>query len=303
MLETGTSALGTRAEKHGGRPFLGKAASIHAPGLQQLAPGLVLLFPSPITDFTMNTNHQPVDNSRRLWNTRYGVMAAMNQDNPIVQSLRQYGEWIEQELDILGSFLQEGQVVVEFGGEYAAHALWLAKAVGDQGRVIVAEPRRIEFQQLCANLALNGLGNVHAEAMWLGRQSGFTSLGELFPESSASQTERVRTSTLDEQALDELHLLKINLPGAAAALLAGAHETVRRCRPIIYLRLASIGQAVTDISALKELGYRCWSHLPFMFNKDNFAGSTDNNFPGCVHQNIIAAPIEGRQDFDRLQEI
>ena len=56
-------------------------------------------------------------------------------------------------------------------------------------------------------------------------------------------------------------------------------------------------------AALKERGYRCWSHLPYLFNPENFAGNEDNLFPGQVQQNLVAVPMESRLAFDRLREI
>jgi FkbM family methyltransferase len=251
----------------------------------------------------MNTNALPFDNSQRLWNTRYGVMAAITATNLTARSLHSYGEWAEQELDLLSGFVEEGQTVLEFGGDYGAHTLWLSHNVGDKGQVHVAEARRLEFQQLCANLALNGLVNVHTYSSWLGRESGQANLSSLLPNAGANGSERVNTTSVDRLGLEALHLLKVNEPGTLVALLAGADETMRRCRPNVYFRLGTTEQAVAEIKVLKELGYRCWSHLPYQFNPDNYAGNGDNIFPGLVHQNVIAAPIDGRMDFDRLREI
>lgn len=239
--------------------------------------------------------------SQRMWNTRYGVMNAVAADNLTSRSLKLLGEWMEQELDLLSTFVEEGQTVVEFGADYGAHTLWLSRAVGAQGEVHTAEPRRLDFQQLCANLAINGLTNVHTLPVWLGRHSAVAQLADLVPGTSAN--ERVRVANIDGLGLESLHLLKVNQPGTLESVLGGADETVRKHRPVIYLRLGTVEQSIAEVKAIKELGYRCWSHLPYLFNKDNYADQTDNIFPGRVSQNVIAAPIEGRLSFDHLQEI
>lgn len=243
------------------------------------------------------------DMSQRMWNTRYGVMNAVSDNNLTVRSLSQLGEWMEQELDLLSSFVEEGQTVVEVGADYGAHTLWLSRAVGAQGEVHTAEPRRLAFQQLCANLALNGLVNVHTLPVWLGRQSGNAQLGDLMPTLAASANERVRTATIDSLGLEALHLLKVNQPGAIESVLDGADDAVRKFRPVIYMRLGDAEQSIAEVKAIRDLGYRCWSHLPYLFNKGNYAEQTDNIFPGRVYQNVIATPIEGRLTFDHLHEI
>jgi FkbM family methyltransferase len=241
--------------------------------------------------------------AHRMWNTRYGVINAVSSDNLVVHSLSQLGEWMEQELDLLSAFVEEGQTVVEFGADYGAHTLWLSRAVGARGEVHTAEPRRLEFQQLCANLALNGLTNVHTLPMWLGRHSNHAQLMDLLPNIGTAANERVRVTSIDSLGLEALHLLKVNQPAAIGEVLSGSDDTVRRYRPVIYLRLGALEQSGNEVKAVKDLGYRCWSHLPYLFNKDNYADHTDNLFPGRVFQNVIAAPIEGRLAFDHLHEI
>lgn len=244
-----------------------------------------------------------VEMSQRMWNTRYGVMNAVAANNLTVRSLNLLGEWMEQELDLLSTFVEEGQTVVEFGADYGAHTLWLSRAVGTEGQVHTAEPRRLEFQQLCANLAINGLSNVYTLPVWLGRHASQSQLVDLLPNIGAARNERVRVTNVDSLGLDALHLLKVNQPGTLESVLGGADETVRKHRPVIYLRQGDVEQSIAEVKAIKDLGYRCWSHLPYLFNKDNYADQTDNLFPGRVSQNVIAAPIEGRLSFDHLHEI
>ncbi|TCV94726.1 FkbM family methyltransferase [Luteibacter rhizovicinus] len=248
----------------------------------------------------MNTT--ATDQPTRLWNTRYGVAAAIPTIDPVARAMQLYGEWAEQEIDLLSAIVEEGHSVLEAGGDYGAHALWLARAVGLDGRVHVAEPRRIAFQQLCANVAINGLANVHTYPVWLGRSSGRSTLGALLPETS-SPTEAVRTETIDSLALDALHLLKVNLRGALHDVLTGATETLRRHRPMLYVRLSGIDMAETEVQAIKDLGYRVWSHVPYLYNPANHAGHTANVFPGIVQQNAIAAPVESRFEFEERLEL
>ncbi|GGD36865.1 FkbM family methyltransferase [Pseudoxanthomonas indica] len=251
----------------------------------------------------MDTQLLPQDSSKRLWKTRYGVMASRRADVMAARSLQLYGEWMEHELDLLSSLLEQGNTVLEFGGEFGAHSIWLAQAVGESGQVHVVEPRRLEFQQLCANIALNQLLNVYTHLAWLGRVDEGMLVSETLNDSGAGDTSRIRSISVDSLALPSLQLLKVNVPGTLSGILQDAEETLRRCRPAIYARLGQPEQAIAEVRALKQAGYRCWSHLPYRYNRDNFNGSDDNQFPGCVSQNVIAVPVESRTDFERLQEI
>jgi len=249
-----------------------------------------------------STAHEPAP--PLLWTVRYGVISAIASQHPAARSLQLYGEWAEAEIDLLSSVLQDGQTALQFGGEYGAHTLWLARVVGDAGKVYVAEPARLGFQQLCATAALNGLTNVYTLNQWLGRTGAATTLSRLpgGPSLRCETDESVRPVAVDDLGLDQLNLLKINVPGSTIALLEGAIETVRKHRPVIYARLEP-EQALAEVKAIKELGYRCWSHAPHMYNPGNILGQGDNIFPGRVLQNVVAMPVEGGTAFDHLMEV
>jgi hypothetical protein len=228
-----------------------------------------------------------------LLSTRYGIAAPSTSDAAVARSLQLYGEWAEYETDLLSGAMTDGQHVVEVGGEHGAHTLWLARAVGDAGVVHVIEPCRLPFQQLCANVALNQLANVHTHHAWLGTSEGMETIaGEI-----------VRGTTLDSFDLPALHLLKVNLPGALPCLLEGGTRTLHEHRPLIYARLGGPASAEGEVDAVKALGYRVWSHTPPLFNPENHAATPRNIFPGLVSCNLIAAHIDSGVEFESLNEL
>jgi hypothetical protein len=233
------------------------------------------------------------DMSAPLWNTRYGIAAAVATDNVIARSLQLYGEWAEHETNLLSGLVDEGHSVLEFGGDFAAHTLWIAHAVGAAGQVHVVEPRRLRFQQLCANVALNQLDNVFTHPAWLDRSMG---------EHVLDQKESVRSITIDSLRLEAIHLMKFNLADSLIGALTGAAETLRKHRPLLYVRLSGLDHAEGEVAFIRSLGYRVWSHVPYLYNSDNHAGIETNIFPGIVQQNAIAAPADSHFDFgDRLE--
>lgn len=236
--------------------------------------------------------------SPTLVSTRYGYVLPGNDPGPVVRSLSLYGEWAEQETELLAGLLEEGQTVLEVGGQWGAHALWMARAVGPQGSVHVAEPDRLHVQQLCANVALNGLTQVFTHHVELGDTTASAA-----PLAAQGPGERARRCTVDTLDLPALHLLKVNLTHTLPDLLAGAADTVRRHRPFIYARLSGLEQAEAEVRALKDAGYRVWSHAPYLFNADNHAGAHNNIFPGVLQQNVLAAPADGAFRLDGRLEL
>jgi FkbM family methyltransferase len=234
-----------------------------------------------------------------VWQSRYGIVLADASEKQLTQSLGAYGEWVEQELDLVGVLLEESQVALEYGAELGAHTLWLSKMVGAHGTVYAVEPDRMEHIALCATLALNQVRNVHPIHASLGDSASdvLTEAREGHP------AEAIRQIKLDSLRLGELHLLKINPRGALLPVLAGGDAVLSNQMPAIYFRLSSAELAIKEIAALKARGYRCWSHLPYLHNADNFLGSKTNIFPGSVSQNVIAVHKSKSADFGHLPEL
>ncbi|MDR2871511.1 MAG: hypothetical protein LBV45_03140 [Xanthomonadaceae bacterium] len=219
----------------------------------------------------------------KFWKTLYGMINIVPDENLITSSLENYGEWAENELDLLSELLQEGAVIVEMGSEYGVHALCLSHTVGDSGEIHVLEADRMIHLQLCANIAINGLNNVYPHLT----------------------SNRKRELTLEDLDLNGFQLLKVNTPGKLLSILARDKECLNKHKPYIYFRLSSPQQARKEVEAIKALGYRCWSHIAYLYNPDNQADNPVDLFPGWAHQNIIAVPVELEMeaDFEHLREI
>src|SRR5882724_6319724 len=110
---------------------------------------------------------------------RHGDMLYNVNDRYIGRSLDLYGEWAEAELELLGLFIKPGDSVVDVGANLGTHTVFFAHKAGARGAVFAFEPQRVVFQLLCANLALNGLTNVHAYHAAVSRQKGTTSVPDV----------------------------------------------------------------------------------------------------------------------------
>ncbi len=107
----------------------------------------------------------------RISRCRHGHMLYNLQDVYIGRSFDLYGEFSQGEVRLFSQILQPGMVALDVGANIGAHTVWMARAVGPTGRVIAFEPQRSIFEMMCANLAINAIGNGSRMRCQLGRTS------------------------------------------------------------------------------------------------------------------------------------
>src|SRR5207248_61552 len=71
---------------------------------------------------------------------RHGSMTFLRFDEFIGRSLSEYGEWAEQEIELLRRFLEPDAVAIDAGANVGSHVLALAASVGRTGRIYAFEP-------------------------------------------------------------------------------------------------------------------------------------------------------------------
>jgi len=92
---------------------------------------------------------------------------------------------------------QKGNIVIDAGAHVGVYTIEVAKAVGNEGRVIAIEPDPDNFRMLKFHIALNRLNNVVALRLALGSRIGKTQLFRLGPPHNVISD--VATSTLLKQ--------------------------------------------------------------------------------------------------------
>ncbi len=200
---------------------------------------------------------------------RDGLILFDSTDETAGQSLEQYGEYAANEVSILQQLLQEGNIVLEADAGFGIRTIMFSQLVGTSGLVMAVESRRLLFQRLCANLALNNIENVHA-CQW-------NVAGNECHEDTAGQeiTDQIPIDGLGITACD---LLCINLAGTAMDTINSASETITRFKPFIYIRNVCETERQKIQYYIEGIGYSSLLYEIDLYSPDNFQENTANIF-------------------------
>jgi FkbM family methyltransferase len=255
-----------------------------------------------------------LDNAHlRIKQCRHGAMLYLLNDQYIGQSLDRYGEFSEGEADLFRQAVQPGATIVEVGANLGAHTVYLAKVAGPGGTLHAFEPQRVIFQILCANVAMNALTNVHTYQAGVGRQPGTIVVPRLdytagnnfggLSLQNGGEGERVPLMTVDSLGLSRCDFIKVDVEGMEAEVIAGATQTIRQFRPVLYVENDREEKSAALIQQIMDLGYRLYWHLPPLFNPQNYFGAAENIFGRIVSINMLAVHASIPQNLTGFRQI
>ena len=238
--------------------------------------------------------------------TRHGAMLINRNDIFMGQSFLRYGECCQFEIDLLLRLItpsgpSASGLVLEAGSNMGVHTVPLARELARQGRSMLAfEPQPVIFQQLCANLTLNGLMNVTAYPYACAAEPGIVSFeppdylnpgnfgGTAMSSTAAPSTQTVPCCPLDSFVHDApVALLKIDVEGHELRVLQGAQDILSRSHPILYVENDRIEQSPELIQWLFAQDYRLWWHITPAFNPDNFLHVSHNIYGDVSFVNML----------------
>ena len=232
----------------------------------------------------------------------------------IGRSLELYGEFSEEEIRLFEKIISPTDVAVDVGANIGTHTVALSRLARD---VWALEPQKSVFDCLCANIAVNGLRNVHCLHLAAGRDARSIAVPQIDPDTifnfgglelfhdwsaSGHNTAMISVIPLDTLALPACDFIKIDVEGMELEVLEGAAETIARAQPILYVENDRAANQAALITYLKSLGYHIWPHQPHLYSDDNFFGNPCNVFGEIVSLNLLCTPMRGRRDIraDRL---
>ncbi|MDR0577045.1 MAG: FkbM family methyltransferase [Candidatus Accumulibacter sp.] len=246
----------------------------------------------------------------KIVRARHGWMLANPNDLYVGQALLEYGEYGELEARVIHRCLFKPGRIVEVGANMGGHTVGLAKLAAARGEeMVVFEPQPAVFQNLCANLALNGLRNVRAWPFACGDETGMVTFAEQNygrPGNFGAVTMNRAAEEKEGEArvlapcvrLDDflgegaVALIKIDVEGFELAVLRGADETLRLWRPVLYVENDRADQSKALIEWLWSRDYRLFWHTPWLFNPENFFGKAANHYGNTASINMICMPRE-----------
>jgi FkbM family methyltransferase len=226
----------------------------------------------------------------------------------IGRMLLAYGEWAEQEFNFLATLLRPGDIVLDVGAHIGTLTVPLARAVGPTGRVFSFEAQRLVFLNLCANVHLNALTNVHPVNAVVAESRGTVRLAEQDPTtvrnsggfsipvaaSSPPDVASVQKITLDEhlETLPACRLIKMDIEGHEAAALSGMTKLLGRLKPIIYVEANTPERFEALREHFRHLNYSVYWHCEPHWNPRNYRGNPNNAYSDKTDINIVAFPGE-----------
>lgn len=202
-------------------------------------------------------------------------------------------------------FVPEGGLVFDIGANEGRMTQTFAEigasVVAVEPNPALAERVKARYGSSKVTVEATALGDADGVAtLRLGRDSGHSSLSQDWQEAAGDAADRwdgsveVPVTTLD--ALIARHgapdFVKIDVEGFEPQVLRGAAETVRRCRPILYVENDRPQNQQEVLELIEGLGYRMYWHLPPLYEPENFRRSKENVFAKTVSVNVLALPNE-----------
>lgn len=237
--------------------------------------------------------------------TRYGVMSIPVSDAVLGPSLRQYGEWAQDEIEGLVQLLKDGDVVIDAGANIGTHTLGLVSAVSPRGRVYSFEPQLEIFDLLRQNceasvFAPNIQPYCHPLSSVSGQKFSIPLLDavsihnfgaiHLSPKKSDERPsyDSHESMTIDDLHLDACRLIKLDVEGMELEVLNGAKRLIKKHKPLIFFEANTISDAWKIIEEVTPWGnYSARVVISNAFSSRNFNHNQQNIFSDFQETSIL----------------
>lgn len=193
-----------------------------------------------------------------------------------------FGAFERQTVRAYSKLVGSGDVVLDIGANVGAHTLYLARLVGEGGKVIAFEPTTFAFKKLLANIELNPdlISRITPEQVMLIDQPGAKAkerlysswplhlrnelhkkhLGRLMETNGA--TSRTVDEYVSEKRIKKIDFIKMDVDGHECNVLRGGLETIRTSKPTFIMELAPyvLQEEGESLDGLLEL-FRCLNYV------------------------------------------
>jgi FkbM family methyltransferase len=237
----------------------------------------------------------------KIADCRHGRQMYLSTDVYFSPIIEKYGEYCWDEVLLWQQIVREGDAVVDAGANIGCHAFALARMGGAAGMVMAFEPQRPIHDILCGTIALNEVWQVSTYLMALGAERATSRLMAVDYDQPNNYGgveigdfggHEVPVLPLDDFDIPSLRLLKADVEGHETELLLGARETIRRCRPALYVENDRQANSDRLIETMLGMDYSVYLHVAPLFREDNFRGCTENLYPKVVAVMLLGIPDE-----------
>ena len=176
------------------------------------------------------------------------------------------------EFDFIERFLRPADAVIDIGANVGVYALFMAKLVGREGRVIACEPDPDNAAALRENLTRNRFTQVEVAEVAVGDHEGSVGFmaGRRTQSRIAGQAEHggltARLTTIDALCREHAPIFaKVDVEGFEDGVVRGARGLMQRGLPKVWQLEVDPGrveQAARLTAALAEFGYRSFAWEP-----------------------------------------
>ncbi len=223
--------------------------------------------------------------------TMYGQMLVnrhdINQTNALFKTGLAFDHadimMVAQALQLLGTDL----TMLDVGANFGTYSIALCRLVGPNGKIHAFEPQRLIFNLLVGSVAINSITNVYCHNVALGDHEGRVEIPQFdynqplnfgSVEFGAEQgeplaqvrghdpvkVEYVPLTTIDRLEFPQVHFMKIDTEGMELSVLKGAEQTIRRCRPVLFVEHMK-NDHDTLLAAISKLDYVVYEgHINFL---------------------------------------
>ena len=212
---------------------------------------------------------------------RWGECTFLAKDEYVGRSMYYYGEYNPDETEKILSVARG--TCLDIGANIGCISQALLKA---GHKVVAFEPQPQLFSILGENLLGRGEvtlvpaavgsveGHVDMPRVQYSSKGNFGGLG--IGDKSIYGSIQVPVVTIDSYEFNDVGFMKIDVEGYELEVLRGATETIRRCRPIMYIEDDRKDKSAALRAYIRELGYNIEEHYPTLYREENFFGLKKN---------------------------
>jgi FkbM family methyltransferase len=195
-----------------------------------------------------------------------------------------FSRWIEQAqrldhdqpvLQKLAPHIKPGTVVYDLGAALGDHTIFYLNMVGPQGVVVAIEPHPLQFECLRRNCPKaycvpHAVGETEDE-VWLFHEPDCIGGSRLIDPATQWPMTKHRRITIDRNCVIGGHVsfMKIDIEGCEPEALRGAHGTIMRNRPVLWIEInpEALERQKHSVNELRDvlenqLGYRVAEFYP-----------------------------------------